>query len=65
VRFSHVQRRQILYTFNNSGTLIYGDRMAIPALFALAIAVNEVLPHIELWVSGYLHSGKKIWALIT
>jgi hypothetical protein len=30
--------------------------MAIPALLALAIAVNEV-QHIELQVSGYLHSG--------
>jgi hypothetical protein len=37
----------------------------IPALLALALAVNEVLPHIELQVSGYLHSGKKIWGLIT
>jgi hypothetical protein len=35
------------------------------ALLALAVAVNEVLPHIELRVSGYLHSGKKIWGLIT
>jgi hypothetical protein len=35
------------------------------ALLALAVAVNEVLPHIELRVSGYLHSGKKIWRLIT
>jgi hypothetical protein len=39
--------------------------MAIPALLALAVAVNEVLQHIELRVSGYLHSGKKIWGLIT